>query len=280
MQCALKQEPLVSIVIPTYKSAKTLSSVLTSIKGQTYGNIEVIVVDRSTNDGTRECVEGNGYRYIPIESERSKALNLGAREARGEVLYFIGSDYVLAPEVVEKGVWAIVENGAQAVIVPHVIAPTGFWSRVRWLEKTCYVGDESIEAARFMLRGAFFEAGGFDESMSAYEEHDLHNRLLKTGHVIVRLQGAKENNIGEPNSLSAYAMKYYYYGQTIGRYLKKYRGRSVKQMTPVRPAFIRHRKQFARHPSLTAGFALYQVVRYLSTGVGLVAGRVKEVDRG
>ncbi|MFH7873662.1 MAG: glycosyltransferase, partial [Candidatus Aenigmatarchaeota archaeon] len=47
-------KPLVSIIIPTYNSEKTLAKCLESIKNQSYKNIEIIVVDRFSKDKTAE----------------------------------------------------------------------------------------------------------------------------------------------------------------------------------------------------------------------------------
>lgn len=275
----MKQDPLVSIVIPTYRSANALSSVLRSIEGQTYGKIEVMVVDRPSNDGTEELVKGHNYLYIPCRSERTRAMNLGAKSSKGQMIYFIGSDYVLESRVVEEAVKAISRDAAHAVIVPNLVQPTGFWSSVRWLEKECYVGDNSIEAARFVVREAFFGVGGFDEDIFAYEEHDLHNRLLASGYTVTRLRDVKELNIGEPDSLATYVRKYYYYGKCIGIYLDRYPEKSLHQLAPIRAAFVRHWTKFARYPALAVGFVIYQFARYVSTGMGFIVASVERTRR-
>lgn len=49
--------PLVSVIIPTYNSARTLETTLKSIKKQTYQNIEIIVVDNNSKDTTKKIAE-------------------------------------------------------------------------------------------------------------------------------------------------------------------------------------------------------------------------------
>lgn len=270
----VNEKPLVSIIIPSYKSVKTLKYVLESIKNQTYDNIEVIVVDRPSNDGTKELVEKFGYKYIALYSERTKAVNYGAKISSGDYIYYIGSDYVLEPTLVEKVVETVLKERADAAIIINVIKPAGFWSKVKWLEKECYKSDDLIEAARFFSRKVFFDVAGYDENMVAYEEYDLHNRLLKKGYKIIRVKGVKELNIGEPNSLSLYVKKYYYYGKTVGKYLRKYPKRSLVQLCPLRPSYIRHWEKFIRHPTLTLGFIIYQTVRYFSAGLGYLMSKL------
>jgi glycosyltransferase involved in cell wall biosynthesis len=52
--------------------------------------------------------------------------------------------------------------------------------------------------------------------------------------------------------------------------------KGIKQLSPIRPAFIRHWKEFARHPILTLGFIVYQSVRYFSAGLGFLVSKVRK----
>jgi len=273
---AMSKLPLVSIVIPTYKSVNTLKHVLESIKKQTYNKIEVIVVDRPTGNGTEDLVKEFGYKYVPYDSERTKAVNYGVKHSQGDFIYYIGSDYVLESNLIEETAKTVVKEGADAAIITNVIKQTGFWSKVKQLEKETYIGDDLIEATRFISRKAFLDIGGYDEEMIAFEEHDLHNRLLKKGYEIVRVRGVREKNIGEPTSLLEYALKYYYYGETIRKYTKKYPRKSMLQLNPIRPSYIKYRRKFIEHPILTIGFIIYQFTRYISAGLGFLVSEVKE----
>jgi probable beta-1,3-galactosyltransferase len=51
------EKPVVSVIIPTYKSSRTLEKCLESIKNQTYKNIEIIVVDNNSTDNTKEIAK-------------------------------------------------------------------------------------------------------------------------------------------------------------------------------------------------------------------------------
>ncbi|MFZ8839092.1 MAG: glycosyltransferase family 2 protein [Pyrobaculum sp.] len=59
-----KDTPLVSVLIPTYNSARTLPLALRSIKRQTYPNVEIIVVDRYSRDGTPYTASRFGSHVI------------------------------------------------------------------------------------------------------------------------------------------------------------------------------------------------------------------------
>lgn len=268
----MKEQPVVSIIIPTKNSAVTLDKVLNSIKKQTYPNIEVIIVDRFSKDCTLEIARKHGACIHQLNSERTAAVNYAGKVARGTYLYYIGSDYVLVDEnLVEEIVKTVKNANADAAIVTNTVDPNvSFWAKVRYLEKSTYVGDPLIEAARFFSKVSFFAVGGYDENMVAYEEHDLHNRLLQAGMKVIRVPNVKEVHIGEPKTLSEIARKYHYYGKTMKIFIDRNPRKGWKQLSPIRPAFLRNWKEFTKHPMLTIGFIIYQMVRYSAAGLGFL----------
>jgi glycosyltransferase involved in cell wall biosynthesis len=89
--------PSVSFVIPTLNSARTLERCLSSIRAQEYGDVEIVIVDAGSSDGTLELAEKFGVDQVvdnPLQTgEAGKAR--GAQAARGEILAFVDSDNVL-----------------------------------------------------------------------------------------------------------------------------------------------------------------------------------------
>lgn len=106
--------------------------------------------------------------------------------------------------------------------------------------------------------------------MVAAEDYDLHNRLLAYGFKIGYIK-SKEIHIGEPITLLEIAKKHYYYGKTVKKFLDANPERGIKQISPLRPAFLRNWKNFAKHPTLTAGFVIYQILRYVAAGLGFLS---------
>lgn len=266
---------LVSIVIPTWNSEKYLAKCLESIRHQTYMNIEVIVVDKGSRDETATIARTFDAIVFERGQERTSQFNYGARKAHGEFIYYIGSDFVLDRRVVEEAITVALRDKADAVVIPNYSDPSvSFWAKVRALERRTYVGDQTMEAARFFKREVFENVGGYDENMVAYEEHDLHNRLVQQGYKIARITGVKELHIGEPRTLWEIIRKHYYYGQTIGLYIHEYPKRAIAQLSPVRPSFIRHWRTFATHPILTGGFVVYQTTRYTAAAAGYMWSRM------
>jgi glycosyltransferase involved in cell wall biosynthesis len=268
--------PLVSVVIPTHNSEGTLARCLESIRNQTYKNIEIIVVDKFSKDKTVEIAKSYGAKVFVINArERSEQMNFGVKQSRGKYVYIVGSDFIVEPGVIEEAVRKCENEDYDAICVHNTSDPTiSFWSKVRKLERDCYKDDELNVAARFFKKEVFEAIGGFNESLVAGEDYDLHNRLLEKGFRIGRIK-AQDIHIGEPKSLWEIAKKHYYYGKTIGEFIRTNPKKGIKQLSPIRPAFIKHWKEFAKHPVLTLGFVVYQTVRYFSAGLGYLMSKVK-----
>ncbi len=90
-------QPLISIIIPTYNSTSTIKNCLDSISKQDFNDYEVIIIDGDSTDETIDIVKS--YEMLPalkLYSEPDKgiydAMNKGILNAEGEYLYFLGSD--------------------------------------------------------------------------------------------------------------------------------------------------------------------------------------------
>ena len=88
--------PRLSIIIPTFNSAKTLSRCLDSVISQSFTDWEVLMMDGVSNDDTIKIASSYQDSRIQIYSEPDKgiydAMNKGIDKAQGEWLYFLGSD--------------------------------------------------------------------------------------------------------------------------------------------------------------------------------------------
>lgn len=100
--------PKVSVIIPVYNTAPYLEESLSSIVNQTLRDIEIIIVDDGSSDGSSDVIEkfaNNETRITCIKQENkglSEARNIGLSKARGKYLYFMDSDDILDNDCFEK----------------------------------------------------------------------------------------------------------------------------------------------------------------------------------
>jgi glycosyltransferase involved in cell wall biosynthesis len=259
---------LVSVIIPTKDSARFLERCIESVRAQTYHPIEIVVVDNTSHDATPSIASRFADRLLTGGPERCAQCNIGARAAGGVFFYRVDADFVLDPTVVEEAVQACA-GGLDAVCVPNRSDPSvSFWSAVRHFERLMYVGSSVHAGARFFTRRAFEAVGGFDERLVAGDDYDIDNRLTAAGFRIGWIRSF-ELHLGEPTSLLDVARKSFYYGTLFGPFLRKSGARGVAQINPFRPAYLRHWRDFIRHPVLGAGLVVMQCVKYASGAAGL-----------
>ena len=264
--------PLVSVILPTRNSEGTIGVCLRSIVEQTYRNIEVIVVDNYSTDGTREVAAAYGARVFMKGPERTAQRNYGAQNALGEYLLFVDADFDLCPLVVEECVARCGGTRGQALVIPERAVGQGFWARCKALEKECYIGDDTIEAARFFDRASFWGVSGYDECLVMAEDWDLHLRVQASGARIGRVDAVIHHHEGRAR-LSDTVRKKFYYGRTLHLYLNKHRDMARRQLVLLRPAFARNARRLARDPLHAAGMMFMKACEFGAGGAGYAYGR-------
>ena len=103
-----------SIVTVCHNSAQTIEATLLSVTAQTHNDIEYIVVDGASKDGTQEVVARHSGRVAKFVSESDRgiydAMNKGLNLAKGDVIGFLNADDVYADDGVLDRVSAIMER--------------------------------------------------------------------------------------------------------------------------------------------------------------------------
>lgn len=107
---------LVSIIMPSYNTAKFISETIESVLAQTYTNWELIIVDDCSSDDTDAVVEkycDQRIRYLKNEKNSGAAVsrNNALREAKGRWIAFLDSDDLWMPEKLEKQIAFMEKNG-------------------------------------------------------------------------------------------------------------------------------------------------------------------------
>jgi len=115
--------PYFSIVIPTFNCSDLLQKALTSVFSQTYQNFEVIVVDNSSTDNTKDVLnsfDDKTLRVIRVNNNGiiAHSRNKGIENAKGDWIAFLDSDDVWMPDKLEK-VKIAINNNPGVILVSH-----------------------------------------------------------------------------------------------------------------------------------------------------------------
>lgn len=103
----LTENPLVSIITPTYNRANTIERAINSVLNQTYKNIELIIIDDGSTDNTIDIIRKYNSPIIRLYlHEKNKgvtaAKNSGLNQIKGEWFTILDSDDEIVPEAIEK----------------------------------------------------------------------------------------------------------------------------------------------------------------------------------
>jgi glycosyltransferase involved in cell wall biosynthesis len=194
---------LVSVIIPTYNREGTILRALESAWAQTYRDLEIIVVDDGSTDGTLEVLRPLGSRirlHRQVNRGPSAARNAGTSLARGEFIAFLDSDDVWAPTKIERQVELLRFGGDRmvccvcnaALVEMETRQSTTSFGRAEItpaIESGWWLNPDRVLATRFLLfnqvvmlrRQILDRVGGFDESLRLLEDYDLAFRLSLLG---------------------------------------------------------------------------------------------------
>lgn len=134
---------LVTVIVPTYNAARTLSDALRSLQAQTMKDWEAVVVDNFSVDGSYRIAEGfedPRIRAVRRPSNRAEAVNVGVRLASGAYVANLDADDYWLPDFLERCVGALeaeqagggaVHSGAYTDFIEWQEEPWGGMKRVR-----------------------------------------------------------------------------------------------------------------------------------------------------
>jgi glycosyltransferase involved in cell wall biosynthesis len=184
--------PLVSVVVPTYNCARYVTAAVDSVLFQSFTDLELLVVDDGSTDGTRQVLAGYGppVRYLyQTNSGVSAARNLGIAESRGRYVAFLDADDTWMPQKLERQVAAL--DAAPGVgccysaflVVDSELRPLGVRKserRGRILEDLLFRGNVVGSICTVLVERALLEqVGGFDLRMSQCADWDMWVRLAR-----------------------------------------------------------------------------------------------------
>ena len=172
--------PLVSIVVPSYNHEKYVEQTIKSIVNQTYGNIELIVIDDGSSDSSVRIIKklSNLYNFKFIYRSNkglSATLNEGIKLSQGKYWCVCASDDLYKPNKIEAQVKYMEENPKFGMSFAKTImfdddgnerAVKRRFSKEGWVFDELIIGTISIPAVTVMIRrNVFNNVGTFDEAL-------------------------------------------------------------------------------------------------------------------
>lgn len=272
------EQPLVSVIIPTYNSDRFLIECIASLKRQTWKKVEVIVADDGSTDTTLKVAEK--YKCNVIRNPRrgrAEAKNEGMRRSSGKYLLFVDSDMELTRSVIGECVELADEDPhVGGIVIPERSVGSSFWVKVRDFERSFYHGS-IVESARFFPARLAKEVGGFEEGLIFFEESTLPYKIQREKHSIFPRIKAVILHHEEDFSLATWLRKKFYYGKTVYLHRHRYGDYSMVQTSVwFRSAlFMKDWRRFLSRPKLAFGVTLLKSLEYFATTSGLVYSRLK-----
>jgi len=248
-------KPLVSIVIPTYNSEKTLPLCLESIKRQRYRNIEVIVVDSFSKDRTVEIARKWDARVVLTHGGLLWARYIGHRYAKGAIELLLDSDQILQPTTIERGVRMIRRGCDMAILEESSYKPSTLTQRLFYIDRRYIHKIRDYNPLHGVLLARMYRREILDKAFELITHKlpaKLMYRLVSQDHALIYYEAwirSKKLCIiddavyhVEPESLSSLVRKFYRYGKTeldlTEYYPELAKKRTPRKIKPYPEAFI------------------------------------------
>lgn len=182
------QRPAVSVIIPVLNEAATLSGLLLGLKAQHRIDLELIVCDGGSTDGTPESAAAHA-RVVKTARGRGLQMNAGARLARGDYLLFLHADSGIEdPELIARALETLRDKKDRRVAGHFRLRfiRASNHKRLAWRyveEKTAFNRPFTTNGDQGLLiqKRWFEELGGFDESLPFLEDQRLAEKIRAEG---------------------------------------------------------------------------------------------------
>ncbi len=223
----------ISVIIPTYQEAGYIGPLLRYLReaAGTDEALEILVADAHSPDGTAAEAQQAGARVVLCPRKgRAAQLNFGAREATGDILYFLHAD-TYPPVGFSQEIRAAVRQGTGAgcyrLAFDH---PSWFLKANAWFTRfrveAFRFGDQSL----FVRRDVFTEIGGYREDMVVLEDQEITRRLRRAarfqilpGPIVTSARKYRENGVWRLQSIYYLITTMYRFGASQQRMVEMYR---------------------------------------------------------
>lgn len=191
---------MVTVLTPAFNRVSFITETVESVLNQTYGNIEYIVVDDGSTDGTFEILQqysaAGKLTLLTHENHsnrgQSAALNLGLEAAKGTYVTILDSDDMLHPEKVSRQVEFLEKHPEFVMVYGQAMAISGDGTELFLIPDSKHYepGDPNRLLLDFYMpspgvamvrKSIFARVGLFEESFRAAQDHDMALRIAEAG---------------------------------------------------------------------------------------------------
>lgn len=189
----MMQDPLITIITPSYNRASFIETAVKSVMGQDYAFVEHIVVDGNSTDGTPNILAKFPHLVTIIEPDRGlyDAINKGIRRSRGEIIGFLNSDDYYENETLKDVVNIFQQNPQVDVVIGQALLLEQVDSKSTHIEKypplrqetllQQLVSDPPTINSWFFRRQLLDRVGEFDLDFPIGADRDFLIRLCSSG---------------------------------------------------------------------------------------------------
>jgi glycosyltransferase involved in cell wall biosynthesis len=185
----IKNDDLVSVIIPSYNHGNFLSRAIDSVLSQTYRNVEIIVVDDGSSDNTKQVAESFPHVVYVYQHNQglSAARNTGIDHSKGKYLLFLDADDWLSVDAIKKDLDILIEH-------PEAAFVSGGHVKINDAGKILEEVREDIRSHHYLhfLQGNYigmhatvlyarwiFDKFRFDTTLRACEDYDLYMKISR-----------------------------------------------------------------------------------------------------
>lgn len=178
----------ISIIIPILNEADIIENLLKHLLQNSSKELisEIIIVDGGSTDGSQKKVSKfSNVILLNSEKGRAKQMNYGAKNTKGNILYFLHADS-FPPKDFDQAIINEIKKGNEAGCFRMRFNSNHWWLKLAgWLTclncKACRGGDQSL----FTTQSLFNQIGGFNENFTIYEDNDFIEKLYKKNKFVI-----------------------------------------------------------------------------------------------
>ncbi len=182
VRCPSERGPMVSVIMPAFNAADTIETALRSLCGQTWRNLEILVVDNGSTDGTRDVVgriarDDPRIELLDGSAERGAypARNLGAQVATGRFITVLDADDWAHPARIARQVRTLRRHTGLSAVMSHWVRTTPDLRFTRWWKDAGLVHPD---LSSLMIRAELRDSLGYWDRVRGGADTEYHDRIV------------------------------------------------------------------------------------------------------